>query len=148
MNENTNRKLEVVFKIISYIGAGVVFFVSVFQFQEQGKRDRQLEISKTFWVSQNQLYIDICNNAGSLAATVSDSKQFEAEKTKFLSQYYGQIALVSDTAVEKCLVEIRDYLFDVNLNDPNNQMPFKNKIFELSKVCKRSSEIFKNEFKQ
>ncbi len=148
MNENTHRNFDVCFRILSSVGAIIVFCWGVKQFREQGERELRLEKAKIYWSFQNQLYVDMCNAAGALAATVSDSKMFEVEKTKFLSNYYGQISLVSDTSVEKRLVAIRDYLSDINLRNPDNQIAFKNKILQLSDACKRSSIVFQNQLKQ
>ena len=143
MKEGTHRFWDILTKIIGFSITAMVLYSGIDQFNDQQKILSKNELKKYFWTSQNQLYIEICNNAGAMAANVTNPEEFQKKKIEFLTHYYGEIVLVENATVDSCMKSIHSYLNIFDPNDANMVAVFKQRIFELSNACKKTSSTFK-----
>jgi hypothetical protein len=143
MREERYRAWDVVTKMIGFAVTAIIFHCGIKQFNAQQKIISDNELQKNFWTSQNQVYTEICNNAGAMAANVSNPEEFTKKKIEFLTHYYGEIVLVEDPRVDSCMKSIHSYLNIIDLNDANMVIVFKERVLELSYACKNTSSTFK-----
>jgi hypothetical protein len=143
MDDKTYNRWDVIVKILGFLATAASVYIGISQFSGQQRAAADLEMNKNFWTAQNQVYTDICNNAGALAANLSDTKAFETEKVKFLTHYYGQMVLVEDDQVSLSMVAIKNYLDVFDPKDPNMCNILKTKILNLADACRNSSITFK-----
>ncbi|SEW47106.1 hypothetical protein SAMN05428988_6604 [Chitinophaga sp. YR573] len=146
MQNNNFELLDIRIKFFGFLATAVSICLGAWQFSSQQNATSELEVRKNFWQMQNQLYAEICNNAGAMAANLAEQVVFEQEKKKFLAHYYGELALVEDSLVERSLVELVSYL---DVYKPNlgveMDLKFKEKVLALSIACKKSSVTFKQD---
>src|SRR5579862_5956612 len=109
MDQKTYNYFDILVKILGFLATAASIFIGITQFNKQQKSAIDLELRKNFWESQNRVYIEICNNAGAMAANAGNKKKFDKEKIKFLTNYYGQMVLVEDPKVDSTIVELRSY---------------------------------------
>lgn len=145
MEDQKYNLLTTTISILGPIFTAISILIGVQQFNAQLKENKEMELNKNFWEIQNKLYTDICDNAGALIAAMDNLSKFKVEKERFLTRYYGQMVLVEDKNVEKCMIEIKYFLdtFDPKDKDPNMEIIFKRKILQLSEACRNSSLTFK-----
>jgi hypothetical protein len=143
MDDKTYNTWDVIVKILGFLATALSIYIGISQFSNQQKAASDLELNKNFWTMQNTLYTEICKNAGALAANLNDPKTFEAEKTKFLTHYYGEMVLVEDDNVSKQMIALKAYLDVFRIKDPDMGVILTRKILELSNACRNSSITFK-----
>ena len=146
MEDKTYNTWDVIVKVLGFLATAVSIYLGIYQFGKQEKDAANLELKKNFWTSQNQVYSDICKNAGAMVANLGDTKAFSTEKVKFLSAYYGQMVLVEDPKVDSNMRELQSYLQIFNPLDSNKVFTFKKKVLHLSEACRKSSATYKQEY--
>jgi len=143
MDDKTYNTWDVIVKILGFLATALSIYIGITQFSNQQKATAELEMNKNFWTAQNTVYTEICKNAGALAASLDDPKTFAAEKTKFLTYYYGEMVLVEDDSVKQHMIALKAYLDVFRIKDPDMGVILTRKIIELSDACRNSSITFK-----
>jgi len=104
--------LETSIKILSILGAVIVFCWGVFQFtvtQRQQSETRRIEATKPFLERQLALYTEATQLASAIATTTNAAMREQAV-ARFWSLYWGELALVEDAFVEGAMVKFGDAL--------------------------------------
>jgi len=143
MEEKTYKFWDMIIKALGFTATIASILIGLFHYSSEQTRATDLEFRRNFWQKQNELYAEVCRNAGTMAAA-SDQKEFEKQKEKFLSLYYGELVLVEDSLVENAMREVKSYVEILDTKDENMKNIFKRKVLELSEACKRSSDVFKH----
>jgi hypothetical protein len=143
MEESTYRSWDVTTKALGFIATAAAICVGIWQFNRQQEATMELEFKRNFWQKQNQVYAEVCRNAGAMAASINDQKAFDKDKQTFLSLYYGDLVLVEDQRVDSMMREIKSYVDILEPKDPNMVNVFKRKVLGLAEACKASSATFK-----
>jgi hypothetical protein len=145
MDENKHNLWNHIVSLLGSLFTGISILIGVYQFNSQQRQNEEMELNKNFWSIQNQLYTEICDNAGVMATSTSNPLDFEMSKQKFLVKYYGQMILIEDNKVEESMIDLKYFLDDFDLKKPDDYaiITLKSKILNLSKACKNSSLTFK-----
>ncbi len=143
MEEKTYKLWDIIIKALGFFATALSIYFGLSNFDKQQRATAELEFNRAFWQKQNDVYADVCKNAGTLAANASDPKTFEKEKANFLGLYYGQMVLVEDPKVDSAMRELKSYVEIVDPKDPEMINKLKYKVIQLSEACKNSSVIFK-----
>lgn len=143
MDDKVHNLWDTIIKILGFLATAASILIGLSQFSKEQASAAELEFKRNFWQKQNELYAEVCKNAGTMAAAIGDSTTFKKERQRFLSLYYGQLVLVEDELVETAMRELKSYVEILNLRDPNMINIFKRKVIRLAEACKRSSETFK-----
>ena len=143
MEESAYRIWDVIIKALGFIATAATIYVGITQFYKQQEATVELEFKRNFWLKQNQVYSDVCRNAGAMVASIADPKSFEKDKQTFLSLYYGDLVLVEDHGVDSAMRELKSYVDILEPKDPNMVNVLKRKVINLAEACKSSSVTFK-----
>jgi hypothetical protein len=143
MTESKYRVWDVLVKVAGFLATALSIWIGIHQFADAQRAASELELNKNFWNSQNTVYTELCKNAGAMAASIDDQKVFAAQKTNFLTHYYGEMVLVEDQQVTRSMISVKAYLDVFVWTDPDMRNILKRKILELSEACRNSSLTFK-----
>ena len=127
--------LETSTKMLSMVGAVVVFGWGVFQFnatQHQQNESRRIEATKPFLERQLALYTEVTQVASTIATTTDANKKNQA-LDRFWSLYWGELALVEDAFVEGAMVKLGEAL---RKNVDNDDI--KQQALGLAHACRNS----------
>lgn len=120
MDENRFRRFQAVMKVVTAVGAVIVFFVGLHRFhaeqaqliQTQINADmlaRQREFRRELWLRQFDVLSSIAETASRIAATVydSDTTAFEAAVHEYERLYWGNITFVDDSDLVRAMDALR-----------------------------------------
>jgi hypothetical protein len=143
MGEKTHRLFDIIVKALGFGVTILTICIGINQFNSQLAETRQLESDRLFWQKQNEIFTEMCENAGLMVSAINDEKQFEKAKNDFLHMYYGEMILVEDSAVESAMRDLKYYISILKIKDQNMVNIFKRKVIELADACRNASQTFK-----
>src|SRR5205809_3006547 len=110
MEEKNYKSWDMIIKALGFAATVTSILIGLFHYSGEQARAADLEFKRNFWQKQNELYAEVCRNAGTMAAAVDDLEVFKKQKENFLSLYYGELVLVEDSTVEKAMRELKSYV--------------------------------------
>jgi hypothetical protein len=143
MDDKRHKLWDIIIKALGFIATSATIYIGVTQFNNQQESAAEMEFNRNFWQKQNEVYVEVCRSAGTMAANIGDTALFNKEKKHFLSLYYGDLILVEDKNVEGAMRELKSYVDILEPADPGMVNIFKRKVLTLSEACKNSSATFK-----
>jgi hypothetical protein len=119
MEENTFRRFSAVMRVLTAIGAVIVFFVGIQRFHveqtrlvetriqaEKVARDR--EFRRELWLRQLDTLSSVASAASRIAASVGvDSVGFEAAVQEYEALYWGNVIFVENTDLMSAMDALR-----------------------------------------
>src|SRR5258706_6106307 len=100
-------KKETIFSIITVCLTIVTILIGIIEYRRGQEYNIKMEFLRTDEQKQMDVYSNICNALGKLAAAAEDLKEYNERFKEFTSIYWGDIILVEDTTIEKILITIR-----------------------------------------
>lgn len=132
MTEEKFRKWGVAFKLMTLLGAIVLFIYGIFEYN----RNNADESAKEFWKQQFPIYQELCKVAATIPLT-SDSKVRANEEKRFWILFYGHARMVVDKEVQK---KLSYYAYHLRMNKEHltSDTELQYHAFELSTACRKS----------
>jgi hypothetical protein len=145
MDDNKHNAWDIIIKAAGFLATAASIYLGISQFSSQQTNAREAEISRNFWLYQNQVYSEVCKSAGRMAANLDNDTVFTKAKASFMEIYYGEMIRVENSKVDSLMRELRYYTDILDPKDPDMQNVFKRKVIELAEACKTSSQQLKDE---
>nr|WP_315185034.1 hypothetical protein [uncultured Albidiferax sp.] len=130
--------LESALKILTAMGAVVVFCWGVYQFDQtqRGQAEtRRVEATRPFLDKQLKLYTD-ATQAASTMATSNSPEEVVAARSRFFLLFWGELVMVEDRHVESAMVEFR-----AALNAGKKGAELEQLSLRLARACRNSLAV-------
>lgn len=120
MDENAYRRFQAIMRVVSVIGAVVVFFVGMHRYHaeqaeliqtriEAEERAREREFRRELWLRQLDVLSKIAETASRIAAMVDqgDPAAFESAVQEYEQLYWGNVTFVEDPELVQAMDALR-----------------------------------------
>ncbi len=75
MDDKTHNTWDVIVSIAGFLATAISIYVGISQFSDMQKETAEMELKKTFWTTQNTVYIELCKNARRHVSTIHRRKE-------------------------------------------------------------------------
>lgn len=106
--------------------------------QKNHQYNESLEFRRKNWESQQQIYLNIVEAAGTIASEFSKAGEKDSAIARFKALYYGKAAFVEDSTVAITMRKFADDIQDFKGNFLNENR-LKSSALTLVQACKLSS---------